>query len=582
MRLSIPAFILFFAALTGIGGMAHAQQQEEQSTLLPEIDPQDIEIRSQFRARFPGLNRQPILGFDPQPRVFQIDPDRMPFMESRDDVVASLPVSQLTRPSPPGYSPLEYADRHHVFGRFGFGNYLTSEAQIWGAYKFNDNKSYAGGDLDFSSGAEDHLEEAPTTYRNLRAHAEFGTKLDQRTQLDLYGGARGDFNYSPGFPASAGSDGTNLGRRNVSGLNFGAEIRRMQSGVRGWKVGAEVRRFYTEKIERSAEPWGRSSVYSGSARYQWAGGNPSETWQLRASARGGSHTSMDEDRYPWHTLGAAMVYDRLFNYRTQVSAEAGMYGTYSRAEEHRLLFGGHLEIKQWLSDRFTLEGEVEAVPRMATREEYYELNRFLRVDQALEHNYRIGASVELSYSLYDESSLYGGVSYHREDHHAVFVYMPDTAVGSRVPEAGDYRIGFEEVTLARVYGGIAHDLLPERIWFSAEGYFQIPKLREHVDYHSSDRVPNRELWGINGSLSFRPIDRLTVEGWADLLGGRETASGTGNLDPIFLLGAQADLEFTDGLGVYAKIVNLLNQRYERWFGFEERPFQIMGGVTLKL
>ena len=61
--------VLFFA------NSDHLWAQNTQNTLLPEINPQDIEIRSEFKANFPGLRRQPILGFNPTPRVFQIDPN---------------------------------------------------------------------------------------------------------------------------------------------------------------------------------------------------------------------------------------------------------------------------------------------------------------------------------------------------------------------------------------------------------------------------------------------------------------------------------------------------------------------------
>ena len=67
------SLMVFFPALL-IG-----QETPTPGSLLPDIDPQDIEIRGEFSARFPGIMRQPILGFSPRPRVFQIDPNRMPF-----------------------------------------------------------------------------------------------------------------------------------------------------------------------------------------------------------------------------------------------------------------------------------------------------------------------------------------------------------------------------------------------------------------------------------------------------------------------------------------------------------------------
>ncbi|HKL18603.1 MAG TPA: hypothetical protein VJ905_06530, partial [Halalkalibaculum sp.] len=110
-------FFLFLAVLT-IPSVA--QQQDTENSLLPEIDPQDIEIRSQFRARFPGIRRQPILGFDPTPRVYQVDPNRQPFMETQEQVVANLPVSELSRPNPPAYNPMRYSENIQAYSRLGY------------------------------------------------------------------------------------------------------------------------------------------------------------------------------------------------------------------------------------------------------------------------------------------------------------------------------------------------------------------------------------------------------------------------------------------------------------------------------
>lgn len=580
MRLLSLAFFILFA---GMVSPLQAQQQEQgEGTLLPEIDPQDIEIRSQFRARFPGLSRQPILGFDPQPRVFQIDPNRMPFMESRDDVVASLPVSQLSRPRPPSYVPMDYAPDINAWGSGGFGNFLTSEARFWGATKFNESKSYVGGDLDYSSAAEGHLEDQPSTFRNLRGNVEFGTKLDPRTQLDLHAGGHNDFNYSPGFPVGRFGPDSSVGRRTMQGLNLGGELRRMRNGVQGWSVNAGIRTFELSQQGGVGEDVTGELSLNGTARYQWAGSHPQETWQVRASARGGFYEGSRDTDIPWHTLGGALVYDRLFNYSTKVTAEAGIYSTYNRAQEGLVRFGGKLNLKHWISDRLTLEASLEARPELATREELSARNRFLFTETGLTHNYRMEGSAEISYTLYDESALYGGVSYRRGDNRPVFLYDQAFSLpsGQLLPAA--YKVFYRESTVARLYGGITHALVPERFWFNAEGYVQVPRLQEEFIYHDGDRIPFMENWGISGSLSFRPVDRVTVEGWADLMGSREAALAPDELDAVFLLGARADVEITGSLGVYAKFVNLLSQEYQQWYGFTERPLQVMGGVTLKL
>jgi outer membrane cobalamin receptor len=48
-----------------------------------------------------------------------------------------------------------------------------------------------------------------------------------------------------------------------------------------------------------------------------------------------------------------------------------------------------------------------------------------------------------------------------------------------------------------------------------------------------------------------------------------------------LLSAGAEYQLNDTFGVYAKLLNLMGQKYEIWDGYEERPFQVFGGITIK-
>lgn len=580
MRFTYLLPLLMFAVLAA---PAHAQQEQGRNTLLPEIDPQDIEIRSQFRARFPGLIRQPILGFDPNPRVFQIDPNRMPFMESRDDVVASLPVSELSRPAPPDYVPMSYSSPIGLYARTGFGSYTSPEAQFWGLYKPG-NQNYVGADLTFSSALDDHLDRRSSTFGDLAANLEYGTKLGPRTQLNVYGGARSDYNYSAGFPP-AGSD-ADYGRRSLTGFNLGAELRSMRNGVTGWQARADFRYNGMKLKEGGATQEGQEGIYEIGGRYQWAGSRPRETWQVKAGVRGGVYTEeVGDETTGWNTLHGAAVYDRLFNYNTRVTAEAGVYFV-SNTVESAVLAGPRLSLKHWISEGLTLQVQGEAAPGMYSREQLFDRNRFVQIEQELAHSYDLQGSAEISFSFFDESRIYGGVSYRYGDNNPIFAYEGAT---SSAAAAGDppaeYRVYYDDVTVARVFGGISHALVAETIWFHAEGYLQAPRLADNVAYHDGDRVPFMETWGLNGSISFRPIDAITVEGWADLLGGRQANSVRtldAELDPIFLLGAQADVEIGDRFGVYAKIVNLLSQEYRMWYSYPERPLQVFGGVTFKL
>src|SRR6056297_713179 len=193
------AAILLFLLLFLMGGVVtlFAQQtgSQAQQNLLPEIDPQDIEIRSQFQARFPGLRRQPILGFNPKPRVFQVDPNRTPFIESEEAIAASVPVGQLDRPDAPTYTPLSYADPATGFARLGIGSFVTPEADIYAIKGFG-NKHWVSGNLSHRS-SNGHLDEFDSSFRNLDAVVRAHLRLSKSSLLKLDTGVFSAFNYLP-------------------------------------------------------------------------------------------------------------------------------------------------------------------------------------------------------------------------------------------------------------------------------------------------------------------------------------------------------------------------------------------------
>ena len=190
MKRSIVATFLFFL-ISGVD--AFAQTGSTQNSLLPEIDPQDIEIRSEFRARFPGIRRQPILGFNPKPRVFRIDPNRVPFMESDREAVASIALTQLDRPEPPFKSILQEPPRTNAFVKAGFGSFTTPELEAYVLRRLN-NESIASINIDYSS-SNGHLENQDSGFRFFDLNGVYGTKLKGGAKLSAKVGAFSDFNH---------------------------------------------------------------------------------------------------------------------------------------------------------------------------------------------------------------------------------------------------------------------------------------------------------------------------------------------------------------------------------------------------
>ncbi|MEM8485498.1 MAG: hypothetical protein AAF564_08100 [Bacteroidota bacterium] len=112
------------ANLTAIAP-ALAQQRDTTGTLLPDISPREVEIRGELQIAFPSLIRQPLIGFNPPPRVPELPEGRMPFIEDYKLASADLPNTPLGQPDPPSVSSL--GDLQPLRGEFeaSAGRYLS-------------------------------------------------------------------------------------------------------------------------------------------------------------------------------------------------------------------------------------------------------------------------------------------------------------------------------------------------------------------------------------------------------------------------------------------------------------------------
>jgi hypothetical protein len=559
---------LFLIATVNPLAAQDQQQQESENSLLPEIDPQDIEIRSQFQARFPGLRRQPILGFEPTPRVYQIDPSRMPFMETQEEVVANLPVSELSRPDPPAYTPLHYSSDINASGRAGIGSYISPEVKFWGVTRLN-SKSYIGGDLDYSS-SDGHLDR-PSSFRFFSANGEFATKLNPRSRLAFDGGFENSFNHM--IELGPGAAIPETAKKEYDGFNLNGEFQSFKNSITGWKVQANLR-YFNANLTDAGNSSGDSEemVYNGSVAKRWAGSNVNETFTIKLGAKAGNFSS---DRFSnnWLTAQGGVEYERLFDYSTKVTADASLYYG-SDAFDSKVYIGPSLHIEQPFVDIITLKARVEARPYVKTIEQLHSRNRFLNVNDNLRHSYNLKGLAEASIEYANFGTLNFGVQYENITDYPVFVRQTMTIVGGT--SLGYYEADYTDVRRARAYASVSHQIIPERFWLNGKVYVQSPQIQD------GGRIPYEEKLGINSSLSIRPVDMLTFEGWVDYTGPRRTLRTDEELNGFLLLGGQLDVEITDRFGAYIKLVNLLSQEYEIWQGYTERPFQAYGGVTVKL
>ncbi len=572
--------IIFFLLLTGglvyTDSLSGQQTQESDGSLLPDIDPQDIEIRSQYRARFPGLRRQPILGFTPGSRVFQVDPDRSPFLEDYEEIAAQLPVSEISRPEAPEYRAFPYATPRLGYGRFGVGNYLTPEAELYINKEVEENQ-WLSGSMRHTSG-EDHLDQY-SSFRYFDVESSYRGKVGERSVLGATIGLNSDFNYLPSLYNETSEFNPNPGRKSYSSFTAGTRVKRYQNTIEHLDIGLNTQ---FSSVNLDEENLGFSSDLTDwevqlDGGYTWAGNRIYELFGLQADVQAGGYELTDEEvNENWSIAGASGMYQRLINYRTKLNISLGLYHVSDAQGSSIFYLAPDFRAEHNFSDRIALTANLTGKPGHSGHFDYHLENRFLLPENQLRHEYNLKAGAEFTLELLPNNKIRAGASFQNIKNYPYYI-REDYEFGFPVNEtvAGHYVLDHDNVTISRMYAGIDVDLIRDRLWFDVEGYIQRPRLS------SEERVPFEEDYGLKGAVSIRPVDRILFEGWGNFTGGRITSNNE-DLDPYLHLGTKLELRISERVGVYGKILNLLNQDYEIWQGFEERPFQIFGGITLIL
>lgn len=116
-------------------------------------------------------------------------------------------------------------------------------------------------------------------------------------------------------------------------------------------------------------------------------------------------------------------------------------------------------------------------------------------------------------------------------------------------------------------------------------------VKEYTDYNPGNGYLNqieKKPWGLPSvkfglNADFTFIENLILTASYDFEGGRKTyLSGESvKMDAINELSFKANYSVLDWFSVYARANNVLNQKYERFYGYTLQGISILGGVSLK-
>lgn len=89
---------------------------------------------------------------------------------------------------------------------------------------------------------------------------------------------------------------------------------------------------------------------------------------------------------------------------------------------------------------------------------------------------------------------------------------------------------------------------------------------------------------INADLLVRPMPELVITGYASIMNGiyaMEKGGISRKLSAIADIGGSAEYSFIPRLSAFIQVNNILNNRYERWYGYQAYGFNIIGGIRFK-
>ncbi len=561
----ISIVLPFFLVLSVLPAVAQ-QQDGGVSSLLPDIDPQDIEIRGDFVVRFPGLARQPVLGFSPRPAIYRVDPDRMPFMETDEEIVAAIPISDLEPALRPEKNFIRFADRGKLYAYSGFGTFQSPEMQIFAETRVRDNESVAfhlghqssGGDRDFSS------------FRDLGGELQW-TRVSGGSRWGVGVSGASSFNYSP-LPG-LGAAVTEPGRISYSSLGVKARWQQLSNAYRGWQSSASLNQFSdkTGMVPDQEESTGEARYHLHLNRF-WEGTMMDQVFGLQVNATGAYYdTGIDGTQY-WFNNNLGARYRHTFSSYHQVEAWLRFYQLYDPENNFDLYLYPDILYRYKGTGRFSVQMRLRGFVNDPSLEEIHKENRFaLKKGGELEHERGLHINLHSGMDVWNRVEVYTGIDYWQYYNRGYFARWD----APQVP-IYDYRYT-DEATHVEWYAGISRVFRSWRTTVSA---------RMGINYTSTDKddIPSGEIpyvSGMKGSVlaTTKPLSFLELSGWMDFAGKRKTGMNE-TIDGFVQMGARTDVRIHSRFGIYFKALNILDQEYEVWQDYQERPFQIYGGLTL--
>ena len=569
------SFLLLFSGIMGVSAITgtsllYAQNQQQAEDLLPDINPQEIEIRGEFRPSFPGLRRQPILGFDPKPRVYQIDPNREPFMESGEDIMADLPVSELDRPEPPSIKLMKFPKDHRAYVRGSLGHNVSPRMEFYGYAPLNSSSLVLGSLDHWSTGG--HLNNQPSSFRFFNGRLGYRNRLSNERQFSLDVTGLSDFNHV----FSADPSGTRLidqtPRKVYQGVEVNSSFTTRTTSFDGWQWDLNYHYYGIDFQADTLSDEALEHVFSSRLKWQKAGPRQHEVYGAYLDLEMGAYEPNLQQSDNWYTVGGNFYYNRLFNGTTRINAEAGIYYVDNTLYKGRFYIAPMLEVVHNVNEQFRVRFDASGEVNHRSMKEHHEENRFLKLNNILAHSYELSGTLQWEWLIQQGLTARAGVTYLRGSHYNY--YNRRTEPVSQVLTW--YQNWFDDATIWQPYLAASYDFIPDQFWADLKFYYNGHSLE------AFEKIPYKEQYGAEIYSAYRFSESLLLSGWLNMLGPRfNPVGGADDLNATVILGAKAEVFINPKFTAFMEGHNLLNQNYKIWSGYEERPIERYIGLSYR-
>lgn len=563
-----------------------ASAQNNDKNLLPDINPQDIEIRGDYRISFPGLRRQPVLGFNPKPRIYRIDPNRLPFLETPEQVAANIPVSYLDRPAPPPKYFMDTPNRNHYYIQAGIGSYVSPEITAWVDHWTNDVSNWTARLNYLSFGDYDTLR--TSSFQSLEAKVGYRTYLNETDELVLGLSFKNRFHYLfvgtnleslPGsFSTAPNLLKTLSEKKEQLGGGLEIEFKRQKNAANVTEIGAGIAfrgidaGDFATLVPGSLGGVEELTAVSFNAKFfkQWAGATIGRVNEVELFGQGTSINADGDiaDQTPfltglsframsinawelnWQFGAQVYLLDDEVESNVRIFPDMTILYRFSEALTTQLWAGGHAR-----SAGITWHDRLPylMLEALLLNESFFDFGAQADYKKNI---FQIGVKVQ--YFLYQDF-VQAAASPKGQNRPGAVAFEP-LLILEKLDDVGVFRPSLEVVLTKQ----------KSSLEWRTEAYLQ------EID---ADRAtPFLESVGLMSSLRWNPYSSLFIYGSGRYIGDRDAFGGT-ELDTFLKLDAKIEYLMQNRWGLYLRADNILDEDYFWFAHYQELPQRFAAGVT---